>query len=55
VELDRKVENRQGSPDIMRDPAIVSILIFRVRRDLRDHLAQWLSTLAAYQTHWGVF
>lgn len=27
-----KIENKQGSPDIKKDPAVVSILIFRVRR-----------------------
>lgn len=36
----RKVENRQGSPDIKRDPAVVSILMFRGGRDFMGHLAQ---------------
>lgn len=33
VVLEKKVGNRQSSPDIKRDPAVVSILIYRGRRD----------------------
>lgn len=50
----RKQGDKQSGPGTMRDPATVNILTSRVRRNLRDHLAQWFSTLETYQTLWGI-